>query len=191
LRQVAERLGAMPEFSETALNQLFQDLAAETGLKMVNLAQPVRGPHRPHRSPGLYEIINILERNLAKNQDGHRLCRRQRLNFLEIFRNSNIIRPVQGGLHMEEANQGYRKKQALLILVVFACIGVAIWGGSALVSVGAIMAACAGWASTLEPAKKPTNTMLISGKGVRRFSVRLSTLSGPHPPKGGVPCELP
>ena len=29
---------------------------------------------------------------------------------------------------MSETNQGYRKKQALLVLVVFACIGVAIWG---------------------------------------------------------------
>jgi Flp pilus assembly protein TadB len=58
---------------------------------------------------------------------------------------------------MSEANQGYRKKQALLVLVIFACIGVAILGHSALVSVGAILAACglAVWASTMEPAKKP------------------------------------
>jgi hypothetical protein len=58
---------------------------------------------------------------------------------------------------MSEANQGYRKKQALLVLVIFVCIGVAIWGHSAPVSVGAILAACglAFWASTMEPAKKP------------------------------------
>ncbi len=58
---------------------------------------------------------------------------------------------------MTEANQGYRKKQALLVLVIFACIGVAILSGSAAVSVGAILAACgvAFWASTLEPEKKP------------------------------------
>ncbi len=58
---------------------------------------------------------------------------------------------------MTEANQGYRKKQALLVLVIFACIGVAILSGSAAVSVGAILAACglAFWASTLEPARKP------------------------------------
>jgi predicted ABC-type sugar transport system permease subunit len=58
---------------------------------------------------------------------------------------------------MAEANQSYRKKQALLVLVIFACIGVAILSGSAAVSVGAILAACgiAFWASTLEPAKKP------------------------------------
>ncbi len=58
---------------------------------------------------------------------------------------------------MTEVNQGYRKKQALLVLVIFACIGVAILSGSAAVSVGAILAACgvAFWASTLEPEKKP------------------------------------
>ncbi len=58
---------------------------------------------------------------------------------------------------MTEANQGYRKKQALLVLVIFACIGVAILSGSAAVAVGSILAACglAFWASTLEPARKP------------------------------------
>ncbi len=58
---------------------------------------------------------------------------------------------------MAEANQGYRKKQAFLVLAIFACFGVAIFFGNAAVSVGAIMAACgiAFWASTLEPAKKP------------------------------------
>ena len=58
---------------------------------------------------------------------------------------------------MAEANQSYRKKQAFLVLAIFACIGVAILSGSAAVSVGSILAACgiAFWASTLEPAKKP------------------------------------
>ncbi|MFI5329740.1 MAG: glutamate--tRNA ligase [Desulfobaccales bacterium] len=61
LREVARRLEAMPEFSEAALNQLFHDLAAETGLKMVNLAQPVRLAITGRTaSPGLYEIIDIL-----------------------------------------------------------------------------------------------------------------------------------
>lgn len=56
---------------------------------------------------------------------------------------------------MSETNQGYRKKQALLVLVVFACIGVAIMGYSPLVSVGAMVAACGVcfYASTLEPEK--------------------------------------
>ena len=61
LQQVVRRLESLPEFSEAALNQLFQDLAAETGLKMVNLAQPVRLALTGRTaSPGLYEIINIL-----------------------------------------------------------------------------------------------------------------------------------
>jgi len=61
LREVARRLDRLPEFSEPALNQLFQDLAAETGLKMANLAQPVRLALTGRTaSPGLYEIINIL-----------------------------------------------------------------------------------------------------------------------------------
>ncbi len=54
---------------------------------------------------------------------------------------------------MSEANQGYRKKQAYLMLLVFVCIGVAIWGGSAPISVGAILAACGlcFWAARLQP----------------------------------------
>jgi len=56
---------------------------------------------------------------------------------------------------MSENNQGYRKKQALLMLVVFACIGVAICGGSPFVAVGAILAACGVcfWAASMEPKK--------------------------------------
>ena len=58
---------------------------------------------------------------------------------------------------MSETAQGYRKKQALLILVVFACFGVAIWGGSPAVAVGAVLAACGAvfWAASMEPAKSP------------------------------------
>ncbi len=58
---------------------------------------------------------------------------------------------------MAEQNQAYRKKQAYLVLLVFACIGVAIWGHSAPVAVVAILAACGlcFYASTLEPEKKP------------------------------------
>jgi hypothetical protein len=54
---------------------------------------------------------------------------------------------------MSEANQGYRKKQAGLMLLVFACIGVAVWSGNAAISVGAILAACGlcFWAARLQP----------------------------------------
>ena len=61
LEETKKRLQAMPEFSEPALNQLFQDLTAETGLKMVQLAQPVRLALTGKTvSPGLFDIINIL-----------------------------------------------------------------------------------------------------------------------------------
>lgn len=56
---------------------------------------------------------------------------------------------------MSEVNQGYRKKQALLVLVVFACIGVAIISGNPALTVGAILAACGVcfWAASMEPEK--------------------------------------
>jgi glutamyl-tRNA synthetase len=61
LQEVAQRLEKLAEFSEAALNQLFHDLATETGLKMVSLAQPVRLALTGRTaSPGLYEIINII-----------------------------------------------------------------------------------------------------------------------------------
>jgi len=58
---------------------------------------------------------------------------------------------------MPELKQSYRKKQAYLVLLVFACIGLAVWGQSAPVAVVAILAACGicFYASTLEPEKKP------------------------------------
>lgn len=64
MREVAARLGKLPEVVEPALTQLFSDLAQETGLKMVNLAQPVRvALTGKTASPGLYEIISILGRD--------------------------------------------------------------------------------------------------------------------------------
>ena len=58
---------------------------------------------------------------------------------------------------MAEGKQSYRKKEAYLIILVFACIGIAIWGHSAPIAVGAMLAACglAFYASTLEPHKAP------------------------------------
>ncbi len=57
---------------------------------------------------------------------------------------------------MSEVKQRYRKRQAFLVLLVFVCLGVAIWSGSAAVAVGAILVACGicFWAATLEPEKK-------------------------------------
>jgi hypothetical protein len=54
---------------------------------------------------------------------------------------------------MAAANQTYKKKQAYMMILVFVCIGVAIGGGNAALSVGAILAACGicFWASTMQP----------------------------------------
>jgi glutamyl-tRNA synthetase len=72
LREIAERLAALPEDSEEALNRLFTDLAQETGQKMVNLAQPVRvALTGKTASPGLYEIINILGREETLRRINH------------------------------------------------------------------------------------------------------------------------
>jgi hypothetical protein len=58
---------------------------------------------------------------------------------------------------MSEVDQSYRRKQAYLVLLVFACLGVGIYAGYAPVTVGSILAACgiAFWAASLEPEKKP------------------------------------
>jgi uncharacterized membrane protein len=57
---------------------------------------------------------------------------------------------------MADVAQGYRKKQAILVLLVFGCLGVAVWSGRPVVAVGAVLAACGlcFWAASLEPQKK-------------------------------------
>jgi glutamyl-tRNA synthetase len=63
-REIAARLTKLSEVNEAALTQLFADLAQATGLKMINLAQPVRvALTGKTASPGLYEIISILGRD--------------------------------------------------------------------------------------------------------------------------------
>ena len=56
---------------------------------------------------------------------------------------------------MSAKNQSYRKKQALLMVVVFVCLAVAIWGGSLALTVCGVVAACVicFWAASLEPEK--------------------------------------
>ena len=64
LREIALRLTQLPEVNEAALSQLFADLGQATGVKMVNLAQPVRVALTGRTaSPGLFEIISILGRD--------------------------------------------------------------------------------------------------------------------------------
>ena len=64
--------GRSARTNEAAMNQLFTDLAQATGLKMVNLAQPVRvALTGKTASPGLYEIIHILGREEALRRINH------------------------------------------------------------------------------------------------------------------------
>jgi glutamyl-tRNA synthetase len=72
LKEIAARLTALPEASEETLNRLFTEMAQETGLKMVNLAQPVRvALTGTTASPGLYEVINILGREETLRRINH------------------------------------------------------------------------------------------------------------------------
>lgn len=59
--------------------------------------------------------------------------------------------------HEEEKSPAYRKKQVPLVILVFVCIAVAFWSGSAPVAVLSILAACGiiFWAATMEPEKAP------------------------------------
>lgn len=59
--------------------------------------------------------------------------------------------------HTEEKSPPYRKKQAMLCVLVFICIGVAFWSGNAAVAVASILAACGicFWAASMEPEKAP------------------------------------
>ncbi|MBM4286195.1 MAG: hypothetical protein FJ128_13270 [Deltaproteobacteria bacterium] len=54
-------------------------------------------------------------------------------------------------------NNAYRKKQVVLCILVFVCIGIAFYVGTAAVAVGAILAACAIclWAASMEPERAP------------------------------------
>lgn len=52
-----------------------------------------------------------------------------------------------------QGDQSYRKKQAFLMVLVFVCLGVGAWIGTAPVVVGAVLAACGicFWAATMQP----------------------------------------
>lgn len=59
--------------------------------------------------------------------------------------------------HGEEKTAPYRKKQAMLCVLVFILIAVAFWSGSPAGAVLSILAACGicFWAAAMEPEKAP------------------------------------
>jgi glutamyl-tRNA synthetase len=63
LKAAAARLAVQEDFSEPALEGLFQAIVSETGLKLGQVAQPVRVALSGRAaSPGIFEIIAILGR---------------------------------------------------------------------------------------------------------------------------------
>jgi glutamyl-tRNA synthetase len=63
VENIMARLGSLPEWTETSVNQCFQEQQQETGLKMKEIAQAVRLALTGRTaSPGLFEIMEILGR---------------------------------------------------------------------------------------------------------------------------------
>ncbi len=73
LSRFADRVAALAEFSHAALEKAFKEVLDEHGLRMGQLAQPVRVTLTGRTaSPGLFEVMELLgrERTLARLQTG-------------------------------------------------------------------------------------------------------------------------
>lgn len=73
LSKFADRVAALAEFSHAALEKAFKEVLNEHGLKMGQLAQPVRVALTGRTaSPGLFEVMELLgrERTLARLRRG-------------------------------------------------------------------------------------------------------------------------
>jgi glutamyl-tRNA synthetase len=73
LDKLIERLEALPEFSQVGVEAAFKQLVAEAGVKMGQLAQPVRVALTGGiASPGIFEVIGLLgkDRTLARLRVG-------------------------------------------------------------------------------------------------------------------------
>jgi glutamyl-tRNA synthetase len=61
LETIYARLNALEPFNEQSIGAIFKQLVEETGLKMVNLAQPCRVALCGSTvSPGIYEVMTVL-----------------------------------------------------------------------------------------------------------------------------------
>jgi len=73
LRKLVERFEALPGFSKQQWEDSFKQVVAEEGMKMGQLAQPVRVALTGRTaSPGLFDVMDVLgrERTLARLQQG-------------------------------------------------------------------------------------------------------------------------
>ena len=73
LGHLAERLAALPEFTKPGQEAAFKEVMETAGLKMGQLAQPVRVALTGRTaSPGIFEVIDLLgrERTLARLRKG-------------------------------------------------------------------------------------------------------------------------
>lgn len=69
LKEVRSKLDALGAFDETSLTKAFEDIASSTGLKMGDIAQPVRvALTGSTASPGIFDVLAILgkERSIKR-----------------------------------------------------------------------------------------------------------------------------
>ncbi len=61
LAELRTLLEALPDFTEEAIEKTFASFAEKSGLKMTNIAQPVRvAMTGSTASPGMYEVLSTL-----------------------------------------------------------------------------------------------------------------------------------
>lgn len=76
LELLAERFAAVPEFKKENLETVFKATVAEAGIKMAELAQPVRVALTGRTaSPGLFEVIDLLGRDRTLERLRHAASR--------------------------------------------------------------------------------------------------------------------
>lgn len=76
LERLAERFASVPTFTKEALETVFKETVAEAGIKMGELAQPVRVALTGRTaSPGLFEVIDLLGRDQTLKRLGHAVSR--------------------------------------------------------------------------------------------------------------------
>jgi glutamyl-tRNA synthetase len=81
LARLADRFAAVPDFDKETLEAVFKNLIAEAGVKMGELAQPVRVALTGRTaSPGLFEVIDLLGRDRTLERLRRAVSRARRLD---------------------------------------------------------------------------------------------------------------